>query len=399
MKKHVFLWWMMVFLVFSSPVCSEEYTLRAELISYDYSIEDNLESHCQTEGAIRCHDSKDLCFDMETSAENGETAKWLRLWLRIHIYTPKNAEWNHPQQYCQAMSVRNVDVGGVQSVYYSTELLPASNAFPADCTPDTLDDSYDGWEEYWERLFPDWTLFSCYDAADYWSQSLKDGETEWILELFLEDKGWDEQDIHDFVNSMEIRCEIDYCESVSREIELTNGNAKYERRFDESAVQFRADSFFTESLESLCMDGVSQAVRSAPEKYSVVGLSITMLKAMPWAICNVEASVVPDDFVIEILTKSTDAIYDRDRWKNGFYTLYPISLVVKTGDMNEQQLKEALKNVTLYLSFSTEFAGKNDFSRTESSGYSGIHFQLQVDMDDLLTLDEILEKVGDICNG
>ena len=120
---------------------------------------------------------------------------------------------------------------------------------------------------------------------------------------------------------------------------------------------------------------------------------------MPWAICNVEASITPNDTVIGILTDSADAVYDRDRWKNGFYTLYPIFLVVKTDNMDEQQLKEKLEDLDLFLSFSTEFAGNNNFSRTESIGYPGIRFTVQVNMTELMTLEEALEKIGNISDG
>ena len=56
-------------------------------------------------------------------------------------------------------------------------------------------------------------------------------------------------------------------------------------------------------------------------------------------------------------------------------------------------------NSSLFLSFSTEFAGNNSFSRTESIGYPGIRFTVQVNMTELMTLEEALEKIGNISDG
>ena len=67
--------------------------------------------------------------------------------------------------------------------------------------------------------------------------------------------------------------------------------------------------------------------------------------------------------------------------------------------MDEQQLKEKLEDLDLFLSFSTEFAGNNNFSRTESIGYPGIRFTVQVNMTELMTLEEALEKRGNLSDG
>ena len=62
-------------------------------------------------------------------------------------------------------------------------------------------------------------------------------------------------------------------------------------------------------------------------------------------------------------------------------------------------MKEKLEGLDLFLSFSTEFAGNNDFSRTESNGYPGVRFTVQVNMTELMTLEEALEKIGNISDG
>ncbi|MEG0640766.1 MAG: hypothetical protein RR824_12080, partial [Clostridia bacterium] len=146
-------------------------------------------------------------------------------------------------------------------------------------------------------------------------------------------------------------------------------------------------------------DANANDFRTNPEQFSIIGLNVTMFKQMPWAICDVEVSVEPTDRVIGIFVETTDAIYDKDRWKNGFFALSPISLVVKADDIEEQTLKEELKSVVLYFSFSTEFVGENNFSRIGGDGYHGIRFQMQVNMNDLMTLPEINEKIGNISDG
>lgn len=146
-------------------------------------------------------------------------------------------------------------------------------------------------------------------------------------------------------------------------------------------------------------DTYLNAFHAAPEQYSLLGISITMLKQMPWAICNVEASITPNDTVIGIFAESTDAVYDRDRLKNEFYTLYPIFLVVNIDNMDKQQLKEKLEDLELFLSFSTEFAGKNHFSRTESIGCPGVRFTVQADMTELTPLEAALERIGNLSDG
>lgn len=400
-----------VFLAFFSSACSENDIPQAELLSYDYSSNINFGIGYQTNAYLE-----------QSNIENvqwNEKGKWIKLWLRIHIFTPQNDEWNYAQQYCQAINIDDVTVSsaGSESIYYHNELLPATNALPLNCSPTTIDSSYDDWDEYWEKLFPNWSLSSPFSPTSYWSQTLKNGETEWILELLVRDVGQDREDIHNFVNSLSIQCKINasYCELGTSEIYVANGNAQREVRFEENAVQFRADSFYEEYFENesekiayltaqdnilLCSNDIYlNAFKSDPEQYTIFGISITMLKQMPWAICNVEASIIPNDTVVGILTEATEAVYDRDRWKNGFYTLYPISLVIKTENMDEQQLKEKLKELKLYLTFSTEFAGNNDFSRVESTGYPGVRFTIQVDMEELLTLEEIIKKIDNICDG
>ena len=399
------------FLVFLASARSENDLPQAELQSYDYSFNTNFGFGYQTNAQLERS-------DINSNQENEED-RWIKLWLRIHILTPQNDEWNHTQQYCQAMNVSNVKVSSacLEDIYYHPKLISSSNAFPSNCSPVTIDDSYDGWEEYWEKLFPNWSLFSPYSSTSYWSQSLKNGETEWILELLIKDIGQDAEDIHTFVNSLSIQCKIDtnYCELNTNEISVINGNAQHDVRFDENAVQFCADSFFEEHFEDMsekityltnpdnvliCSnDTYRNAFYAAPEQYSLLGVSITMLKQMPWAICNVEASITSNDTVIGILTESTDAIYDRDRWKNGFYTLHPFFLVVKTDNIDDQQLRKKLEDLELFITFSTEFAGNNTFSRTESIGYPGVRFTVQVNMTELMTLEEVLEKIGNVSDG
>ena len=386
-KIHVILLYIVAtILLFSSSTAYSEKTLsQAELISYDYmSIDERI-----------------------------------MLWLRIHIDTPSNYEWDHPNQYSQAIRITDVNVNSTfaEKIIDHSDLLPASNAYPFNCTPDTMDNSYDDWNEFWERIFPSWSLPSLYSPTCYWSQTFDSGKTEWILEVFVEDAGQTKEDIHHFVNSLNISFQMDasYCDLDNNDVQVINGNAKHETRFSKDALQFRADSFYEESFENLSekvaylIDPSNKLLCSKetylhdfysnPEQYAIIGANVTMQKQMPWAICNVEASIVPNDTVIGILAEPIDSVYDRDRWKNGFYALEPILLVVKTGNMDEQEIKEKLKDVELYLTFSTEFAGYNDFSRTKSSGYPGVRFTVQVDTTGLLTLDEIIEKIGNISDG
>ena len=85
-----------------------------------------------------------------------------------------------------------------------------------------------------------------------------------------------------------------------------------------------------------------------------------MLKQMPWAVCRVEAEIVPNDSVIAVLPDD----YTRDQWKNGFFPLSDVSLIMKTGDLDEQQIRDVLKDLELCLVFSTEHAGGNRFDGT-----------------------------------
>lgn len=385
---------------------SEYNTLQAKLVSYDYSRDINFGSEYQTNINMQLDEGK-------------EKSEWIKLWLRIHIITPTKSEWAYPQQYSQCITVQDLNVFSTQSndVYYTHELMPATNAMPINCTPNTIDDLYDDWEDYWTKLFPDWSTSSRYAYSTYWSDMLERGETEWILEILMKDVGQTEIDIHNFVNSLSIECVIDisYCESIAKKVSVKIDDAKLERRFDESSVQFFADSFYEEDFRDLnekvtffsdpsnmllCSnDANANDFRTNPEQFSMIGLNVTMFKQMPWAICDVEVSVEPTDRVIGIFVETTDAIYDKDRWKNGFFALSPIFLVVKADDIEEQTLKEELKSVVLYFSFSTEFVGENDFSRIGGDGYHGIRFQMQVNMNDLMTLPEINEKIGNISDG
>ena len=320
-----------LFLTFFASSRSENDLPQAELLSYDYSFNTNFGIGYQTNTELERSDIKNNQWNEED--------KWIKLWLRIHILTPRNDEWNHPQQYCQAINVTNVKVSStsLQDIHYRPELLPSSNALPLNCSPATMDDSYDDWEEYWKKLFPNWSLSSPYRSTSYWSDLLENGETEWILELLIKDIGQDEEEIHAFVNSLSIQCEIDvnYGELGTSKICVANGSAQHEVRFDENAVQFRADSFFEEHFEDtnekpayltnsdnvlLCSnDTYLNAFHAAPEQYSLFGISITMLKQMPWAICNVEASITPNDTVIGILTDSADAVYVNTPPRDGHF--------------------------------------------------------------------------------
>ena len=67
--------------------------------------------------------------------------------------------------------------------------------------------------------------------------------------------------------------------------------------------------------------------------------------------------------------------------------------------MNEQQIRDKLKELDLYLSFSTEFMGNNDFSRTKSIVYPGVRFTMKVNMTELMTTEELDEKIGNISDG
>lgn len=399
------------FFVFASSAHSENALPQAELLSYDYSPKTNFGIGYQTNAELERSDTKNNQWHEEN--------KWIKLWIRIHVLTPQNDEWDQTQQYCQAINITDIKVKSsfIEGIIYRSELLPSSNAIPINCSLEKIDNSYDNWEEYWDKLFPKWSLSSPYSSTSYWSQTLKNGETEWILELIIRDVGQDEKDIHNFVNSLSIKCKINanYCKLDTNEICVANGNAQHEVRLDERAVQFRADSFFEEYFEDvnakasyftdpnniLCCsnDAYRNAFYTAPEQYSLIGISITMLKQMPWAICNVEASLTPNDTFIGIFVESTDAIYDRDHWKNGFYSLYPFFLVAKTDQMNEQQIRDKLKELDLYLSFSTEFMGNNDFSRTKSIGYPGVRFTMKVNMTELMTTEELDEKIGNISDG
>ena len=399
-----------LFLVFFSSSLSESDLPQAELLSYDYSSNINFGTGYQTYSEFE----KSSIYINQQNVD-----QWIKLWLRIHIFTPQKKEWNHTLQYSQAINVSNVKVSSpfLESTVYIPKLLPSSNAFPLNSAPGAIVDSYDHWDEYWEKLFPNWSLSSPYNPTCYWSQKMSRGETEWILELIIKNTGQDEKEINVFVNSLSIQCEIDadYYEIDAKDIQVKTGNAQREVRFDNNAVQFRANSFFEEHFEDankkiayltdpdnvllFSNDAYLNAFHEAPEQYSLVGISVTMLKQMPWVVCDVEASLIPNDTVIGIITEPSDAINDRDRWKNGYYNMYPVFVVVKSEHVDEQKLMEDLNKLTLYLTFSTEFAGNNDFSRTESFGYPGIRFTMQVNMANIMTSDEIDERIGNISDG
>ena len=287
-------------LFFFSPAHSEKDIPRAILQSYDYSSDLNFGSGYQTEGDIQRNGKSKTNVDCEIPdiehSQRNEESKWLRLWLRIHVFTPQNEEWDHPQQYSQAIQITNVKVSSTdyEGIHDSTELLPACNALPLNCSTATIDNSYDNWDEYWEKLFPNWSLSSPYCSTSYWNQTLKSGETEWILELLVREDGQDAQDIDHLVRSLRIQFEINasYCELSTRKVCVINGDARREVRFDEKAVQFRANSFYEEHFENmsekaacftaqenalLCSnDFYSHAFHTAPEQYALLGVSINM---------------------------------------------------------------------------------------------------------------------------
>ena len=155
-----------LFLTFFASSRSENDLPQAELLSYEYFFNTNFGIGYQTNTVLERSDIKNNQWNEED--------KWIKLWLRIHILTPRNDEWNHPQQYCQAINVTNVKVSStsIQDIHYRPKLLPSSNALPLNCSPATMDDSYDDWEEYWKKLFPNWSLSSPYRSTSYWSDSL-----------------------------------------------------------------------------------------------------------------------------------------------------------------------------------------------------------------------------------
>ena len=120
-----------LFLTFFASSRSENDLPQAELLSYDYSYNTNFGIGYQTNTELERSDIKNNQWNDED--------KWIKLWLRIHILTPQNGEWNHPQQYCQAINVTNVKVSStcLQDIHYRPELLPSSNALPLNCSPTT----------------------------------------------------------------------------------------------------------------------------------------------------------------------------------------------------------------------------------------------------------------------
>ena len=352
--------------------------IRAELVSYDYSSVS------------------------EADAQGTGTT----IWARIHVQTPVNDQWDNPQQYTQAMNITNVHAASQSDEEYvhAGYLSPAANAVPADTDPDRIINAYDGWDEYWNRLYPDWTLASPYAPEEYWSQGLKAGETEWILKILLPDRNKTDEDIRQFVSTLTITCDIeaDYCGLRREGVEVENTQAARETRFSMDGIQFRADafrindSFFSNKKEKAAfVTAFSEGNTADPDQYTVVDIGISMLKQMPWAVSIVEAAIVPNDSVIAVLPDD----YARDQWKNGLFSLSDVSLLMKTGDMDEQQIRDALKDLELCLVFSTEHAGNNRFDGTETTGYPGLRYAVRVNMQDILTMDEMTEKIGDISDG
>ncbi len=96
-----------LFLVFFASARSENELPQAELQSYDYSFNTNFGIGYQTNAELERSEIK--------SNQWHEEGKWIKLWLRIHILAPQNDEWNHTQQYCQAINVTNVKVGSTCS--------------------------------------------------------------------------------------------------------------------------------------------------------------------------------------------------------------------------------------------------------------------------------------------
>ena len=86
-----------LFLTFFASSRSENDLPQAELLSYDYSYNTNFGIGYQTNTELERSDIKNNQWNDED--------KWIKLWLGIHILTPQNGEWNHPQQYCQAINV------------------------------------------------------------------------------------------------------------------------------------------------------------------------------------------------------------------------------------------------------------------------------------------------------
>ena len=352
--------------------------IRAELVSYDYS---------SVGGA---------------DAEGTGTT----IWARIHVQTPVNNKWDNPQQYTQAMNITNVHAASPSDEEYvhAGYLFPAANAVPVNTDPDRVINSYDGWDEYWNRLYPDWTLASPYAPGEYWSQGLKAGETEWILKILLQDANKTDEDVRQFISTLTITCDIeaDYCGLRLEGVAVENTQAARETRFSTDGIQFRADafrineSFFSDETEKAAfVTAFAEENTEDPDQYKVVDIGISMLKQMPWAVCSVEAAIVPNDSVIAVLPDD----YTRAQWKNGFFPLSDVSLLMKTGDLDEQQIRDVLKDLELCLLFSTEHAGKNRFDGTETTGYPGLRYAVQVNMQDILTMDEMTEKTGDISDG
>jgi hypothetical protein len=112
-----------LFLTFFASSRSENDLPQAELLSYDYSYNTNFGIGYQTNTELERSDIKNNQWNDED--------KWIKLWLRIHILTPQNGEWNHPQQYCQAINVTNVKVSStcLQDIHYRLTLvtIPISN--------------------------------------------------------------------------------------------------------------------------------------------------------------------------------------------------------------------------------------------------------------------------------
>lgn len=393
-----------VLLLITSHAYSESNVPRAALISYDYSRNVNFGTEYQRS------------VELKRNIEKQENMNWIKIWLRIHIFMPQNDSWSYPQQYIKSMSISDIEICNAdENIQYKKKLYPATNAVPYNYDSNAYDDIYDDWDEYWNTLFPDWSINSQYDFENYWSQSLEKGESEWIFEISIEDNEKTDEEIDNIVNSLEIKCSVyaDYCKMETNELFVENGAARHEIRYNKESVQFKADSFceedFYDQSEKIEYFRENNLISSnhfydeefckSPEEYTLIEISITMRKQMPWAVCNVEASIIPTDTIIGIFTTSDDEVYKNDHWKNGFYTLSPISIIVKSNDINEQQLKDELKKLELYVMFSTEFVGDNDFSGEESIGYPGIRFTTQVDMTELLTLDEIIEKIGDLSDG
>lgn len=351
---------------------------------------------------------------------DSERTNCIKVWLRFELFLSEDYFVDSSIVCPQDISISNVHVFSSTSNirFHSSELLPASNAIPRNCSLDSMDHSLDDWDEYWQIVSPNQTISAKFEPTKYWSQDFDNEITEWIGEIVIEDGDQSFEEICNLVASLSVECDVTILSSsgcVSEHLCVNNQGVEHIRRYDQTTIDFSASSFSIESFETEKdkLDFLSASSNSLicateesysdfyknPEQYTLVSLNITMLKQMPWAVCNVEFSLIPNEYFVGIFITSDETCFLRDRWKNGYYALYPICLVVKSSNIHDQDIGNELKEVNLSVAFSTEFAGKNDFSRTESIGFPGIRFIKPVFMEEITTTNEILERLGNICDG